>query len=258
MQAVAARRARGRLHPEVLVALGATAAQALLGSSFRVTKQRGVPLGGHRLRRRSSSRRSIRRPCSANETPPRGLVLRKVSFATFKSCAACSMPAEPDNAAIAAHLDEFAALLELSDAQWQGVRAYRRAAELIRGLSVPVAGARARGPRAAAARRRRRHRAAFARAGRDRRDRGADRAAPLDAGRARRVRALGRVECRARDEDRRGARAVDGRRAQGRRRSPVGCARCRESARTARRRSSRRSNSRSARGVPCCCRAHAS
>ena len=32
------------VHPDVLVALGATAAQALLGSSFRVTKQRGVPL----------------------------------------------------------------------------------------------------------------------------------------------------------------------------------------------------------------------
>jgi uracil-DNA glycosylase len=30
--------------PRVLVALGATAAQALLGSSFRVTKQRGVPV----------------------------------------------------------------------------------------------------------------------------------------------------------------------------------------------------------------------
>ena len=32
------------VRPEVLVAFGATAAQALLGSSFRVTKQRGVPL----------------------------------------------------------------------------------------------------------------------------------------------------------------------------------------------------------------------
>ena len=32
------------LHPRVLVVLGATAAQALLGRSFRVTKQRGVPL----------------------------------------------------------------------------------------------------------------------------------------------------------------------------------------------------------------------
>ena len=32
------------LHPRVLVALGATAAQSLLGRSFRVTKQRGVPV----------------------------------------------------------------------------------------------------------------------------------------------------------------------------------------------------------------------
>lgn len=32
------------LHPQVLVCLGATAAQALLGKSFRVTKQRGVPV----------------------------------------------------------------------------------------------------------------------------------------------------------------------------------------------------------------------
>lgn len=32
------------LRPKVLVCLGATAAQAVMGSSFRVTKQRGVPL----------------------------------------------------------------------------------------------------------------------------------------------------------------------------------------------------------------------
>ena len=32
------------VHPRVLVCLGATAAQALLGRGFRVTKQRGVPI----------------------------------------------------------------------------------------------------------------------------------------------------------------------------------------------------------------------
>jgi uracil-DNA glycosylase family protein len=32
------------VHPEILVLLGATAAQALLGASFRVTRQRGVPI----------------------------------------------------------------------------------------------------------------------------------------------------------------------------------------------------------------------
>jgi DNA polymerase len=33
------------VRPEILVLLGATAAQALLGRSFRVTRQRGTPLG---------------------------------------------------------------------------------------------------------------------------------------------------------------------------------------------------------------------
>ena len=32
------------VHPQVIVCMGATAAQALLGASFRVTKQRGVPI----------------------------------------------------------------------------------------------------------------------------------------------------------------------------------------------------------------------
>jgi len=44
-----------------------------------------------------------------------------------------------DNQAIAATLDEYAALLELADASSYATRAYRRAAELIRGLPVPVA-----------------------------------------------------------------------------------------------------------------------
>jgi uracil-DNA glycosylase len=35
------------VQPQVLVALGATAAQALLGRQFRVTKQRGVPVESH-------------------------------------------------------------------------------------------------------------------------------------------------------------------------------------------------------------------
>jgi DNA polymerase len=32
------------VRPEVIVCLGATAAQALLGAEFRVTKQRGIPI----------------------------------------------------------------------------------------------------------------------------------------------------------------------------------------------------------------------
>jgi DNA polymerase (family 10) len=44
-----------------------------------------------------------------------------------------------DNAAIADRLDAFAALLELAEAQPHAVRAYRRAAELIRSTNAPVA-----------------------------------------------------------------------------------------------------------------------
>ena len=43
-----------------------------------------------------------------------------------------------DNAAIADHLDAFASLLELADANPYTIRAYRRAAELIRGTAAPV------------------------------------------------------------------------------------------------------------------------
>ena len=35
------------IHPKVIVCLGATAAQTLLGSKFRLTEQRGVPLSIH-------------------------------------------------------------------------------------------------------------------------------------------------------------------------------------------------------------------
>jgi DNA polymerase (family 10) len=45
-----------------------------------------------------------------------------------------------DNAQIADRLDAFASLLELSDANGYTVRAYRRAAETIRGAPVPLAG----------------------------------------------------------------------------------------------------------------------
>ena len=44
-----------------------------------------------------------------------------------------------DNAAIAARLDEYAALLELADAGYYTSRAYRRAAELIRATPAPIA-----------------------------------------------------------------------------------------------------------------------
>src|SRR3954470_7738606 len=44
-----------------------------------------------------------------------------------------------DNAGIADRLEAFASLLELADANPYTMRAYRRAAELIRGTAVPVA-----------------------------------------------------------------------------------------------------------------------
>src|SRR6478735_7764462 len=45
----------------------------------------------------------------------------------------------PDNAEIAAQLDQFASLLELAGAEPYSARAYRRAAELIRSTPAPVA-----------------------------------------------------------------------------------------------------------------------
>src|SRR5580765_6939684 len=45
----------------------------------------------------------------------------------------------PDNAEIAAQLDQFAALLELAGAEPYSARAYRRAADLIRSTPAPVA-----------------------------------------------------------------------------------------------------------------------
>jgi DNA polymerase (family 10) len=53
---------------------------------------------------------------------------------------ACRKLPRVDNAQIAARLDAFASLLELSEANPYTTRAYRRAAETIRGAAVPVAG----------------------------------------------------------------------------------------------------------------------
>ena len=50
-----------------------------------------------------------------------------------------SLRRDPDNAAVAAKLEAFAALLELSDASFYTARAYRRAADLVRALEAPVA-----------------------------------------------------------------------------------------------------------------------
>jgi DNA polymerase (family 10) len=50
-----------------------------------------------------------------------------------------ALPAKLDNAAIAERLEAFAALLDLAEATPYGVRAYRRAAELVRETPAPVA-----------------------------------------------------------------------------------------------------------------------
>jgi DNA polymerase (family X) len=50
-----------------------------------------------------------------------------------------SAPRDPQNAEIAAKLDAFATLLELADANSYSVRAYRRAADVLRDSAVPVA-----------------------------------------------------------------------------------------------------------------------
>jgi DNA polymerase (family 10) len=49
------------------------------------------------------------------------------------------VPSVPDNAAIAARLDAFAALLDLAGASYYTARAYRRAAETIRETRAPIA-----------------------------------------------------------------------------------------------------------------------
>jgi len=45
----------------------------------------------------------------------------------------------PTNAELASALDEYAALLELAEASSYAIRAYRRAADLVRTTAVPVA-----------------------------------------------------------------------------------------------------------------------
>src|SRR3954468_2125006 len=72
--------------PEVLVCLGATAAQALLGRSFRVTRERGKPVDP--TWRRTCSRRSIR-PRSCARTPRRARPSAPRSSTTSRSSRRC-------------------------------------------------------------------------------------------------------------------------------------------------------------------------
>ena len=59
--------------------------------------------------------------------------------ARWLRCDRGSIVAGSGNAALADRLESFAALLELADAQYHAVRAYRRAAEVIRATPAPVA-----------------------------------------------------------------------------------------------------------------------
>ena len=148
-----------------------------------------------------------------------------------------------DNAQIADRLDALAVLLELSEANPYTIRAYRRAADVIRDAAVPVAGLVQRRPRARAARDRPGHRGAAARAGRDRATSpSSPSSSASSAARAGRRSAASSGSARERvDRDRAGAWASGPPRSCARRRPQGACGGARASARRPRRGSSPRS-----------------
>ncbi|TMM20958.1 MAG: hypothetical protein E6F94_14145, partial [Actinobacteria bacterium] len=79
----------------------------------------------------SSARRSPGSRCFAS-SPRNGMTIDGTVKDTIEVSAS-------GNAALADRLESFAALLELADAQYHAVRAYRRAAEVIRSTPAPVA-----------------------------------------------------------------------------------------------------------------------
>src|SRR5207248_2764770 len=79
----------------------------------------------------SSARRSSGSRCFAS-SPRNGMTIDGTVKDTIEVSAS-------GNAALADRLESFAALLELADAQYHAVRAYRRAAEVIRSTPAPVA-----------------------------------------------------------------------------------------------------------------------
>src|SRR3954471_5448555 len=98
------------------------------------------PGGADRFARRSTRRRSRR---STSTSPRRRSGLGPCSARRRRTRAAPLLCGSGDtgavgNAQIADRLDAFASLLELGEANPYTVRAYRRAAETIRGASVPV------------------------------------------------------------------------------------------------------------------------
>src|SRR5256886_7676958 len=79
----------------------------------------------------SSARRSPGSRCFAS-SPRKGVTIAATVEGTIEVSAS-------GNAALADRLESFAALLELADAESHAVRAYRRAAEVIRSTPAPVA-----------------------------------------------------------------------------------------------------------------------
>src|SRR5256886_4861696 len=79
----------------------------------------------------SSARRSSGSRCFAS-SPRNGMTIDGTGKDTTEVSAS-------GNAALADRLESFAALLELADAQYHAIRAYRRAAEVIRSTPAPVA-----------------------------------------------------------------------------------------------------------------------
>src|SRR5215217_900077 len=79
----------------------------------------------------------VRRP-ARSAPPPVGPALSQDPPSHAVTRAAVRTLPRVDNAAIADRLDAFASLLELAEANPYTARAYRRAAELIRGTAAPV------------------------------------------------------------------------------------------------------------------------
>ena len=84
-----------------------------------------------------ASKREAWASSHVSRSPRRRLASSALGFAGSED--RCSHTTPVDNPRIADRLDAFAALLELADANPYTARAYRRAAETIRGAAVPVA-----------------------------------------------------------------------------------------------------------------------
>src|SRR5262249_35133825 len=109
------------------------------------------PAAGARTRGRSTPR-PRRRRARLRASPPATRRVPRAADLRACSCPLChgrarrrsASPGDTtavtalDNAAIAEQLERFAALLDLSEASFYSVRAYRRAAELLRSTPAPI------------------------------------------------------------------------------------------------------------------------